>query len=179
MSQIVPFLDPNGKMGIKTPYNALFVDDLKKAIPSASWNPNQQIWFFDPLSKDQAERLLEKYYPKEEDKQLVRITWSLSRQTPTIDGVHLITAWGKSWRWKRDCPFEIKVIEADLATNGCSLFGTCIIETRLRDGAVLSPGPANFEIIEQGQNFSPLARFTDEELARELISRGYEILKRQ
>lgn len=163
----------SGKLGIETPYNAKFVEELKANIPSASWS--RPYWTIAPSGEDQAKELLTKYFPASGVLQKVRITWDLAREAPQIDGVNLASISRDWWNWRKDCPIDFKVIEQDLDSGGSrknpGLFGKLVIETSVRPGADISPS-AKVEIIEAGEKPNPLADFSTKELLAELKRRG-------
>lgn len=163
----------SGNIGIETPFNAAFKNELKALIPSAKWQ--SPLWIVSSLGEDQANELLEKYYPPEDELQKVRIEWILDRESPEIDGINLASVSRDWWSWNKRCPIDFKIIEQELTSGGSSkypgLFGKLSIETMIRPDAEISP-KAIVEIIENGEVSNPLADFTTEELFAELETRG-------
>lgn len=166
-------------LGIKTPFNADFKDELKTLVPSAKWQ--SPYWIIKPSGKEQAEELLAKYYPAPEALQKVRIEWDLDRESPEIDGVGLANISRDWWGWRKDCPIDFKIIEADIDSGGSrknpGLFGTLIIEATIRPDANVSPA-ADVTIIENGEAprpFTALDRYSTEELLAELEARGVSV----
>lgn len=164
-----------GRLGVTTPYNADFVKRLKQQVPSAKWNGNA--WFFDEISKSDVEELVNEFYPSDDALQKVIITWShLHRDNPQIDGVSLANVNRDYWNWRNNCPIQFKVISVDIESGGSrkspGLYGSLTIEARIRPNASISPKPDSIEIIENGQEFNPLAKFSTEELLAELKKRG-------
>lgn len=166
---------PSGKFAISSPYNAAFVEELKKSVPSARWSGG--FWVINASGKEQAEKLLAQYYPSDDQLQKVRISWSLDRDDPKIDGVSLASVSRDCWSWRRDCPIDFKIVSQDLESGGSrknpGLYGELVIETKIRPGAKVEPS-ANVEILEDGENPNPnpLADFSDKELLAELERRG-------
>jgi len=163
----------SGDLGIKTPFNRRFTNELKALVPSAKWqNP---YWIIKQSGREQTEELLSKYYPAQEALERVRIEWNLDRDDPQIDGVSLANIERDNWGWKRNCPFDFKVIEQTLESGGSrnnpGLFGRLIIEVSVRPGAIVSPA-ATVTVLEAGEQVNPLAGFTNEELIAELARRG-------
>jgi hypothetical protein len=63
-------------------------------------------------------------------------------------------------------------IESGGSRKSPGLYGSLTIEARIRPNASISPKPDSIEIIENGQEFNPLAKFSTEELLAELKKRG-------
>jgi hypothetical protein len=163
----------SGNLGIETPFNADFKNELKALVPSAKWQV--PYWIIKPSGEEQARELLAKYYPAPDQLQKVRIEWDLDRESPEIDGVELANISRDWWRWRKDCPVDFKIIEADIDSGGSSkhpgLFGKLTIETSIRPDANISPS-ADVTVIENGEAPNPLASFSTEELLAELEARG-------
>lgn len=162
----------SGNVGIETPFNASFKDELKVLIPSAKWQAPH--WIISPSGLDQAKELLAKYYPPSSALQKVVIEWDLNRESPEIDGVALANVNRDWWSWSKRCSVDFKVIEQDLTSGGSrkspGLYGKLIIEATIRPGAIISPS-ATIEIIEEGQAPNPLSEFSTEELLAEIERR--------
>lgn len=169
----------NGQLAIKSPYNGNFVKDLKTLVPSADWKG--QRWIINASGRDQAEALLEQYYPPEDQLQTVRIEWLLERDNPQIDNVNLASISRDYWSWKRNCPIDFKVIEQSIDSGGSrnnpGLYGKLVIEAAIRPDAKITPLPTSIKIIEEGETPNPLADFSTEALVAELTRRGYEVAK--
>lgn len=163
----------SGNLGIETPFNGVFKDELKALIPSAKWQ--SPYWIIKPGGEEQAKELLAKYYPPQAELQKVRIEWNLDRESPRIDGVDLANVSRDWWGWSKKCPIDFKIIEQNLSSGGSAkypgLYGKLIIEAIIRPGADFSPG-AEVAVIEEGQESNPLADFSTEELLAELQKRG-------
>lgn len=163
----------SGNLGIQTPYNGSFVNDLKASVPSARWSA--PYWIIKPSGREQAEKLLGKYFPTEETLQKVRIEWELDRDNPTIDGTSLASVSRDYWKWRTDCPIDFKIIEQELESGGSrkspGLYGKLVIETAIRPDALIEPS-AEIQVIEDGETPNPLAEFSTEELLAELKRRG-------
>ncbi len=56
-------LENPDRLAVKTPYNALFVAELKRAVSNAQWNEKHKFWIFDAACKPAAEALAKKYFP--------------------------------------------------------------------------------------------------------------------
>jgi hypothetical protein len=163
----------SGNLGIKTPFNGAFKDELKRLVPSAKWQ--SPYWIIAPSGLEQAKDLLAKYYPAQETLEKVRIEWSdLNRESPEIDGVNLATVSRDWWNWRKDCPVDFKVIEQSLDSGGSrknpGLYGKLVIETAIRPGANVSPH-AEITVIEEGAKPNPLAEFSTEDLLAEIARR--------
>ena len=139
-----------GRIGVFTPFNGDFVKELKSMIPSAKWNGEG--WFFDEISQNQVEKLVEKYFPSEDALQLVRIEWELSRDDPQVDGISLASISRDYWNWRKNCPIQFKVIENDATSGGSrkspGLYGRLVIEAKIRPDANISPEPKSVAVIE-------------------------------
>lgn len=163
----------SGNLGIKTPFNAAFKDELKALVPSAKWQ--SPYWIIKPSGEDQAKELLAKYYPPETHLQKVRIEWDLDRESPEIDGVRLANISRDWWNWRKDCPIDFKIIEQDLHSGGSAkypgLYGKLTVEVTIRPNADISP-LAEVVVIEAGEETNPLAHFSTEDLLAELKARG-------
>lgn len=162
----------SGNLGIETPFNGTFKDELKALVPSARWQ--SPYWIIKPSGEEQVENLLAKYYPPDAMRQKVEIEWDLDRESPEIDGVGLATISRDRWGWRRDCPIDFKIIEQDLKSGGSvkhpGLYGKLIIETTIRPGAVVSP-MAQVKVIEEGEKKNLLADFSTEDLLAEIERR--------
>lgn len=139
-----------GNMAIETPFNQEFVNELKRFVPSARWQ--SPYWIIDPEGKDQADRLLEKYYPPDNQLQTVRITWDFSDGgQPEIDGIKLVNLSRDRWSWRKRCSIKFKVISQNLTAGGSrkypALYGSLIVETRIRPAAIIS-NPCKVEIFD-------------------------------
>lgn len=166
-----------GRSGVISPYNADFVKELKRNVPSAKWNGSA--WFFDDISRPDVEELVAKFFPGRESLQRVIITWNeLVRDDPQIDGVSLATINRDWWNWKKNCPIQFKVVKADIDSGGSrknpGLFGNLVIEAFIRPGASVKPIPDNMEVIENGKEYNPLEIFPTEDLVAELKRRDYD-----
>lgn len=163
----------SGNIGIETPFNEAFKDELKALVPSAKWQAPH--WIINPSGLDQAKKLLAKYYPTEDLLQKVRIKWELDHDPPEIDGVALASVYRDWWSWRNNCPINFKVVTQGVATGGShknpGLYGPLIIEAKIRPGAKIYPS-AEVTILEDGETFNPLASFSDDELLVELARRG-------
>jgi hypothetical protein len=167
----------SGNLGIKTPFNGEFKDELRALIPSAKWQ--SPYWVINPSSEDQAKELLAKYYPQENELQKVRIEWDLNRDSPEIDGIRLASISRDWWNWRNNCPIDFKIVEQDLDSGGSrknpGLFGKLIIEATIRPGADIYPS-AEVSVIEEGEKPNPLAEFSTEDLLVELKARGVDLI---
>ena len=163
----------SGNLGIETPFNAAFKDELKAIIPSAKWAA--PYWVIKASGEDQAKELLTKYYPSVDELQEVRIEWDLDRDCPEIDGVSLASVNRDYWNWRNNCPVDFRVIEQSLESGGSrknpGLYGKLVIEATIRPGADISPR-ADVSIIKEGQDPNPLADFSTEELLAEIERRS-------
>jgi hypothetical protein len=162
-----------GNLGIKTPFNGEFKDELKALIPSAKWQ--SPYWIINPSGEEQAKELLAKYYPPKDQLQKVRIEWDLNRDDPQIDGTRLASISRDWWNWRKDCPIDFKVIEQDLSSGGSrknpGLYGHLVIEADIRPDASFYPA-AEVTVVASGEAPNPLAAFSTEELLAELKARG-------
>ncbi|MEE9612422.1 MAG: hypothetical protein V3W19_14305 [Desulfatiglandales bacterium] len=163
----------SGNLGIETPFNAAFKDELQALIPSANWL--SPLWIISPLGEDQANELLAKYYPPQNILEKVRIEWDLDRESPEIDGIGLANVSRDWWRWRKDCAIDFKVIEQSLTSGGSAkypgLYGKLTVEVMIRPGAEISPR-AVVVTIKNGQVSNPLADFSTEELLAEIERRN-------
>jgi hypothetical protein len=163
----------SGNLGIETPFNAAFKDELKALIPSAKWN--SPYWVIKPSGERQAKELLAKYYPPQTELQKVRIKWDLDLESPKIDGVELASVSRDRWGWRTDYPIDFEIIEQGLDCGGSvkypGLYGKLVIEAIIRPGADISP-IADVTVIQEGQVPNPLAGFSTEDLLAELKARG-------
>lgn len=55
-----------GMSAVTTPFNGLFVDELKTLVPSAEWKSSRSAWKFKSISLEQVTALVEKYFPPAE-----------------------------------------------------------------------------------------------------------------
>ncbi len=165
----------SGNIGIETPFNEAFKNELKGLVPSAKWQA--PLWIINPDGLDQAKELLAKYYPPNEALQTVRIEWDLDRESPKIDGVDLANVNRDWWSWSRSCYIYFKVIEQSLETGGSrnnpNLYGPLIIEAKIRPDAEIYPS-AKVIVLEDAKAPNPLASFSNDELLAELARRSNE-----
>lgn len=165
-----------GRIGIEAPYNEMFKAELKVMCPGAYWNGLKKIWFFDEKFKPVVQKLLDKYFPENLD--TIRVTWQgIKTDNFKIDGVALAHVDRDYWNWRHGQPASFLVIEADLNPGGSRrnpwVTGDLIIEAHVRPGAVFSPKPTAFVILQSGYNeVTPLAGFSDEDLLGEMSNRG-------
>ena len=164
--------------GIKSPYNADFVKQLKKSVPGCKWNSSSKVWFFEKIHLDTVLSLANEFWPNPETLNTYLIDWGLDgHSAPKIDGVEIINLNRDSWTWRNNCPFTIKPIEVDIKTGGSrrnpTVEGKFLVEVKLREGAQLTPEPDSMEIINEAtQKPNPLESFSDDDLIKELIRRN-------
>jgi len=141
-----------GRIGVQTrTYNADFVEELRRMVPSAKWSGT--MWFFGESAKSQVVAIIEKYWPDESaaNYQNVRISWNLVRDQPRIDGAGLAYVSQGSWSWWPECPIKFTVIVNEAKSGGSIknpvLNGRLVIEARIRIGARISPNAEEVEIL--------------------------------
>lgn len=164
----------DGRVGVAVPYNAVFNEQLKAAVPSATFIRSTDVWEFDEESKEDVIPLLEKFYLKTVR---YRVAWNniVRADNLTIDGASLAWVNRDYYKFRHDLSF--RVIENELSTGGSRanpcLFGKLIIETSLREGAVIEPEPDEMEMVDDtAVRPNPLAAFPTSDLVAELERRG-------
>jgi hypothetical protein len=134
----------SGKLGIETPYNAKFVEELKVNMASGVLQKVRITW---DLSRE-------------------------APQIDGVNLASITRDWW-NWRKDCPVDFKVVEQDLDSGGSRKSpgLFGKLVIETSVRPGADISPS-AKVEIIEAGEKPNPLADFSTEELLAELKRRG-------
>lgn len=167
-----------GRVGVITPFNQCFVDEMKASLPGATFKSHPQpTWEYDEEHQDIVTALVQKYFV---DVSRVRITWQFSRDgAPRIDGVTLMRL-GRGWfKWHGD--MALKVVEQDgLHESGSrrypTISGTAVVECTMRHGAVIEPEPVSVEPApEPSDKPNPLAAVPVAHLLAELARRGDEL----
>lgn len=144
MFKIKKSSQPN-RSGIRTPYNALFVADLKKTASNTRWNAGEGVWFFDDFCLAAVVELAKKYFP--EETKIYRVTWNLddSCHAPSIDSSPLIWFGRDNWGKNNKTAYPTLYKEATFKTGGSRanprLTGRLIIETKARPNAIFTPEP--------------------------------------
>lgn len=167
-----------GRVGVRTPFNQCFVDELKASLPGAKFTGHPTaVWEYDEEYQDIVTALVQKYFI---DVERVRITWQFDRDgVPCIDGVRLMYL-GRDWfKWHGD--MSLRVIEQDgLHESGSrrhpTISGTAVVECVVRHGAVIEPEPISVEPSpEPAEKPNPLAAVPVSRLLAELERRGAEL----
>lgn len=166
----------DGRIGISVPYNAVFNEQFKAAVPSATFLRATDVWEFDEESKEDVIPLLEKFYL---NTVRYRVAWNniVRADNLTIDGASL--AWVNRDYYKFRYDLSFRVIENELSTGGSRanpcLFGKLVIEISLREGAVIKPAPDEIEVVVEDDTAvrpNPLAAYPTSDLVAELERRG-------
>lgn len=166
----------DGRIGISVPYNAVFNEQFKAAVPSATFLRATDVWEFDEESKEDVIPLLEKFYL---NTVRYRVAWNniVRADNLTIDGASLAWVNRDYYKFRHDLSF--RVIENELSTGGSRanpcLFGKLVIEVSLREGAVIEPAPDEIEALPVGDTAvrpNPLAAYPTSDLVAELERRG-------
>lgn len=137
------------RLGVKTPYNAKFVADIKKDCPSAKWSSKSTAWFVDAVSKPQLYALVQKYFGAKTRK---RLTFELEyNKNLYIDGMGLMVVGRDNWSWDSRHTDTMALIEESLQTGGSrnnpNISGQLTIEIDVRDGALIEPAPVSVESV--------------------------------
>lgn len=166
-----------GRIGVVTPFNGQFVEELKALSSSAKFDRAAGAWFFDEEVKPEVLALVEKFFTS--PRPWVRIEWGLrSEAAVTIDGIDLFWISRDRWNWRRDGGLEYRIIEQDLRSGGSmrypNISGRAVIEIALRAGAVIRPEPDSIQPLEKEPKrpVNPLEHFDTADLLAELERRG-------
>ena len=87
--KIVKFKN-SSRLGVKTPYNAGFVAELKRRVPAARWRP--PYWTFPAEARATVEEIVARYFPPEAAKRRYRVRFQgLDRDdSPVLAGMPLV-----------------------------------------------------------------------------------------
>jgi len=163
-----------GRIGVDTPFNEPFKDELKALVPSAKWGGyNNPYWFFDEEAKPDVIPILDKYFGNQVWQ---RITWTGVREGRiSIDGASLVFVSRDYWKFRSD-DVTFRVVEQDLSSGGSRnnpvIAGDLVVEALVRPGADIYPEPAGVEEIGEPEKKNPLGLYPADMLAQELIRRG-------
>lgn len=170
----------DGRIGVISPYNQLFVEELKRSVMSCKWKDGSGIeaWFFDEEFKEDALPVLEKFYG---NPQWHRVEFALDRDdNVTVDGVDMFSVFRDYWNWRRSFPFKRKVVEEKVSSGGSRryphLSGHLIIEIECRPDAVFDPEPVSVTPVGERPKNNRLAVYPTGDLLAELARRGHVLL---
>lgn len=140
------------KAFIRFPYNQLFLDAFKAAIPSARWVPQQEVWEFDSVSIPEAEAVINHLYGQ--PTKLLQLTWKdFQAANISIMGFTLFWVRRDRWSWDRRVPLSFRVITEILRTGGSAKYphirGDLTIEIEIAENAVIDPAPTTCQIVRK------------------------------
>ena len=136
-----------GRVGIETPYNTLFVSELKKVAGNAKWVA--PTWFFDEIGLAQVKQLADKFFSN--NYVTYKVSWELTGDGPLIDGMDVIKYDRDSHKNAWNFPLPIVYLNQNLKSGGSrnnpTLSGTLTVEVIARPDAVFHPTPTSIEIV--------------------------------
>ena len=120
MTKIVK-LENSSRLGVKTPYNAGFVAELKRRVPAARWN--RPYWTFPAEARATVEEIVAKYFPPEAAKRRYRVRFQglglhglYGDKSPVLAGTPLVEHTRDWYRFRH--PDIIEVVEDNLRPGG-------------------------------------------------------------
>jgi len=170
----------DGRIGFRSPYNQVFVDALKAAVPSAVFTRGDEIWWIDEEARADALPLLKAFFV---DLRWYRVVWQFSRDNPSVDGTWLMYIERDRWNWRRNNPFKKRVVAAELKSGGSrnypGISGSLTIDILMRQDVILDPEPESVTELNEAdlERPNPLSIYSPDDLIAELERRGYEAMR--
>lgn len=165
-----------GRTGVAVPYRQAFNNELKTLVPSAKFDHNGSIWFYNQRDNDTVAALVEKYFV---NTRRFRLEVEFDRDPDfSIDGCSLVFVGRDHWSWRfDDNSFDAKVGAVEIETGGSRnnphLTGRCVIEVTMRADADIKPTPVSITAVDNAPApHNPLANISTEDLLKELERRG-------
>ena len=162
----------DGRVGIITPYNEAFKDELKAVTSSAKFRRTDGAWCFDEELRPEVMPLVDKFFTRTVWQ---RVTIRLDRDDSlSIDGASLLYVNRDSWNFRRG-DVNFRVIEQAVQSGGSRanphVSGTLVLDVEMREGAIIKPEPESVEPVGEQEKPNPLANYAVDDLAAELARR--------
>jgi hypothetical protein len=162
----------DGRVGIVTPYNEQFKEELKAVTSSAKFRRADGAWCFDEELRPEVMPLVDKFFTRTSWQ---RVTIHLDRDDNfSIDGANLLYVNRDNWSFRRG-DVNFRVVEQNLQSGGSRanphVSGTLVLDVEMREGAIIKPEPKSVEPVGEQEKPNPLANYAVDDLAAELARR--------